>query len=545
MKTAKKLLAIVLACVLALTALSVPAFAAEEVTSDIEQSFYQVVDKLVVSVLKVLNFFIPGINWTSKWPTTDNYQTPDGFYSGEKYFDYEMTDESVWSCGYAYASLLKDVNLNDLPIYDGTYYMAGTLEVMNGRVPTQVYDDQGVTVYALSDGTSGTVVHAVIDGYGLARGDVLEIRNRLADFAKENNIISINVSVLHQHSAIDILGMGAPLLPALLSNPIKSILGFDTTELIGGKNNNFMTNMYDVVAQAIKAAVNDMTEGTLSYGYVNAAEYIHDKREPIVIDENLNRFRFVPYDKNENEIWLVDAGIHCVGLGAGPDIITADFPYYLKEYINNQTGADVVYIQGAELAITTDYTLITEGEGKDQERIRAYGKALGDLVISIDNDIELDPVLNITITETRVEADNQILILAVREGLLNSVVEKDGLGYNVISEVGYMELGSEYTVGIVMAPGEISPEIIWGGVTTAEDSWMGTSWDYKALADMTGADKVICYGLINDQIGYILPDNDYRSMFTENEEINAVSKISGSTVAEAFAQLVGTAKRFV
>ena len=540
MKNAKKLLAIFLACVLALTALSVPAFAAEEVTSDIEQSFYQVVDKLVVSVLKVLNFFIPGINWTTKWPTTANYQTPDGFYSGEDVFDYDVTDDSVWSCGYAYASLLEG-----LDIYDGTYYMAGTLEVMNGRVPTQVFDDQGVTVYALSDGTSGIVVHAVIDGYGLARGDVLEIRNRLADFAKENDIIAINVSVLHQHSGIDILGMGAPLLPALLSNPFKSMLGFDTTELIGGKNTTFMTNMYNVVANAVKAAVNDMTEGTLSYGYVDADEFIYDKREPIVLDTNLNRFRFVPYDKNENEIWLVEAGIHCVGMGAGPDIITADFPYYLKEYINAETGADVAYIQGAELAITTDYTNITAGEGKDKERIKAYGESLGALVISINNDIELDPVLNITITETTVKADNQILILAVREGLLNSVVEKDGLGFNVISEVGYMELGSEYTVGVVMAPGEIAPEIIWGGATTAADSWMGTSWDYDSLADMAGADKVICFGLMNDQIGYILPDNDYRSMFTENEEINAVSKTAGSTVASAFAELVDAVKRFV
>lgn len=539
MKTAKKLLAIILACVLALTALSVPAFAAEEVNSSIEQSFYQVVDKLVVSVLKVLNFFIPGINWTNKWPTTATYQTPDGFYAGENSFDYDVTEESVWSCGYSYASLLEG-----LDIKDGSYYMAGTLEPIAGRVPTDVFDDQGVTVYAISDGTSGIVVHAVIDGYGLARGDVLEIRNRLADFAKENNIIAINVSVLHQHSAIDILGMGAPLVPALFTNPIKSILGFDTTELVGGKNTTFMTNMYNVVAEAVKAAVNDMTEGTLSYGYVNAAEYIHDKREPIVIDENLNRFRFVPYDKAQNEIWLVEAGIHCVGLGAGPDIITADFPYYLKEYIKAETGADVAYIQGAELAITTDYELITEGEGKDQDRIRAYGKALGDLVVSIDNDIELDPVLNIAITETRVEADNQILILAVREGLLNSVVEKDCLGYNVVSEVGYMELGSEYTVGVVMAPGEISPEIIWGGATTAENSWMGTSWDYDALADVANADKVLCFGLMNDQIGYILCDNDYRSMFTENEEINAVSKTAGSTVANAFAELVDEVKRF-
>lgn len=537
MKTAKKILAVALACIMVMLTMAVPAFATTESNSEAENAFYMVVDKLLTAVLKVLNFFIPGINWTNKWPTTDNYESPDGFYSGEESFNYEVSDDAVWSVGYSYASLLEG-----LEIFDGTYYMAGTLEVISGRVPTELYDDQGVTVYAISDGVSGTVVHAVIDGYGIARGDVLAIRNLLADFAAENGIIAINVSVLHQHSCIDILGMGAPLLPALLANPTLTTLGlFDS--VIGGKNTTFMNNMYNVVAQAIKDAVADMTEGSLYYGYINAKDYIHDKREPIVFDENLTRLRFVPDDATENEIWLVEAGIHCVGLGAGPDIITADFPYYLKDYINDQTGADVVYIQGAELALTTDYTLIkTEESGKSKERIKAYGEALGDLVISIDNDVELDPVLNIAITEVRVDADNQVLTLAVREGLLNSVVEKDCLGYNVVSEVGYMELGNDYTVGIVMAPGEIAPEIIWGGATTAEDSWLGTSWDYAPLADIAGADTVICYGLINDQIGYILCDNDYRSMFTENEEINAVSPNSGSAVATAFNELITAVK---
>ncbi len=139
-----------------------------------------------------------------------------------------------------------------------------------------------------------------------------------------------------------------------------------------------------------------------------------------------------------------------------------------------------------------------------------------------------------------VKAENQILILAVREGLINSVVAKDGLGFTIITEIGYMELGNK--VGVFFAPGEISPEIFWGNATTAEKSWTGESWDYAPLAETAGMDTVLCFGLCNDQIGYILTDNDVRSIFTENEEVNASSYHAASTLTEAYEELIASVK---
>ncbi|HOD01833.1 MAG TPA: hypothetical protein PKN28_00690, partial [Clostridiales bacterium] len=49
--------------------------------------------------------------------------------------------------------------------------------------------------------------------------------------------------------------------------------------------------------------------------------------------------------------------------------------------------------------------------------------------------------------------------------------------------------------------------------------------------------KLIVYGLMNDEVGYILTDNDYRSLFTENEEINSSSDKAGSSVMEVFMAL--------
>ena len=454
MKHAKKIIALLLAAVMVLMASAVPALAASKLdpsegpTQKAESILYRILDKLIDILVKTLNMLIPGLNWTGRWPTAKNY-SPQYFYEGDAAFDTEVQPEARWSAGFSTASLIEG-----LDIMNGEYYMAGTLEPFNGRVPVEVIDDMAVCAYALSDGVSGTVVQAVIDGYGLARGDVLEIRKLVDDFAKANDVISINVSVLHQHSCIDILGMGAPLVPAVFTNPAYSLLNKDTDDFVGGKNPSFMKHLYEVTARTITEAVESMTEGQLYYGYADVSDYIKDKRDPQVFDPNMSRFRFVP-DGDADEIWICEAGIHCVGLGAGPDRITSDFPYYLKQYVKENAGADVVYVNGAELALTADYALIDVEETEINTRMKAMGETLGQKIIDIDNDQPLDPVLNIAHKEVAVKAENQILILAVREGLINSVVAKDGLGFTLITEIGYMELGNK--VGVFFAPGELSP----------------------------------------------------------------------------------------
>ena len=539
MKHAKKIIALLLAAVMVLMASAVPALAASKLdpsegpAQKAESILYRILDKLIDILVKTLNMLIPGLNWTGRWPTAKNY-SPQYFYEGEAAFDTEVQPEARWSAGFSTASLIEG-----LDIMNGEYYMAGTLEPFNGRVPVEVIDDMAVCAYALSDGVSGTVVQAVIDGYGLARGDVLEIRKLVDDFAKANDVISINVSVLHQHSCIDILGMGAPLVPAVFTNPAYSLLNKDTDDFVGGKNPSFMKHLYEVTARTITEAVESMTEGQLYYGYVDVSDYIKDKRDPQVFDPNMSRFRFVP-DGDADEIWICEAGIHCVGLGAGPDRITSDFPYSLKQYVKENAGADVVYVNGAELALTADYALIDVEETEINTRMKAMGETLGQKIIDIDNDQPLDPVLNIAHKEVAVKAENQILILAVREGLINSVVAKDGLGFTLITEIGYMELGNK--VGVFFAPGELSPEVIWGGATTPDKSWTGDSWDYAPLAETAGVETALCFGLCNDQIGYILTDNDVRSIFTENEEINASSYHSASTLTESFESLLAAVK---
>ncbi|MBQ7861067.1 MAG: hypothetical protein IJ349_02550 [Clostridia bacterium] len=541
MKTAKKIIALMLTFVLVALTVVVPASAASKVDPSegpmqkFEATMYMLLDKFVMVVGKVLNKVIPGLDWGKTWQNYDDYQSPDSFYKGEDKFETEVQSGSVWSAGYAYGSLLEG-----LDILSGEYNMAGSLQTFSGHKPTEVLDDQGVNVYAISDGVSGIVVQAVVDGYGLARGDVLKIREKLASFAAEKGIISINISTLHQHSLIDTLGMGVALIPALMLNPGMNAVGIDKSELTSGKTDKFMNNLYEVVTSSIIEAVNDMEEGSLYYGSADASDLMHDKRKPDVFDGEIHRFRFDPYNEASDEIWLCEAGIHCTGYSGDSTAISSDFPYYFKEYVKETTGADVVYVQGAELAIGDDRdTIKNVGSGKNA-RVKGYGIELAKRAIAIDEEEKLAPVLNIRLTEVALTADNPVHILAVREGIVDSVVTKNGGDFTVITEVGYMELGNK--VGIAMIPGEIAPEILWGGAVSKDASWTKTSWDYAPMKDTAGVEKLICFGLNNDQIGYILTDNDIRSMFTENEEINAASVKAGSVITSAFESIVAAVK---
>ena len=366
----------------------------------------------------------------------------------------------------------------------------------------------------------------------------------MAEFAEKYNIVAINVSVLHQHSCIDTLGMNVPLAQALLFNTGNAAAGGIIEDLKVEKNQEFMENLYAKTVLSMKRAVNAMKPGELYYGYANIEELIYDKRDPQAFDPNINRLRFVPEDGSP-ETWVLEAGIHCTMLGAGPDELTADFPYYIERAIKTSDyGANVVYVQGAELAITSDCDTLNLPEDMDGiDRMIAYGEAIAERVMAIDNDVALDPILNIKMAEVRLDVTNEILTLAAREDVLNPVIVKTEEDYQMITEIGYMELGKE--VAIFICPGEFEPALIYGGPESGDASWSGEEWGYAPLKDLTACENVMVFGLSNDQAGYVLRDNEYHSMFTENEEINVICDTAGSAFVNAFTDLVASTKAAV
>ena len=536
MSKSKKIIAIVLALILAFSVMAVPASALSLDSlsnlggGSLENILYMVLEKLMNIVLTFLNKYWPG--YQDRWDTVEDYAA-ENFFPGEEKFETEIADGAQWKAGYSGDSLLTG-----LDILGGDFWLAGTLEPIAGRVPVEILDDQRVRVFALSDGVSGTVVYAAIDGFGFARGDVEEIRARFAEFAKKNDVISVNVSVLHQHSCIDTLGMNVPLVPALIVNTGNAAADGILDDYMITKNKEFMENLYNKTVNCMKKAVRNLKAGDLYYGSADITELVHDKREPSVAENEINRLRFVPEDGSA-ETWILEAAIHPTSFGAGPDFVTADFPYYVEKSINENDFANVVYIQGDELAITSDKSTTNVSDDR-LENVTAYGNEIANRVRNISNEEKLDPVLNVAHREVELSVDNQILTLATREGIISAIIAKDGDGYVMKTEIGYMELGNN--VAVFLVPGEADPVIFKGGATSADASWTGDTWDYAPLQEFTDCEHYMVCGLCNDQAGYILTDNEYHTLFTENEEVNIVSRTSGSTITNAFIELITDVK---
>lgn len=498
------------------------------------KSLYKLADQIIDALVKGINKNIPSVKFEQK----ENF-TSEMFFEGMEDYLSTPASNAVWSLGYGSASLQTG---NEL---DGKHYVGGSLSFPKTKAATAIYDDQRVRVIAINDGSGrGTLIFAVIDGFGISSTDVRGIRKELADFAKANNIVGINISVLHQHSCVDTFGMNGDLVKMIFTNPalnrINNTFGTDY-KLLNGQNASFMKHLYDVTVDSVKEAVNSMTTGKMYYSEIEAGEYIRDKREPMVFDSKIHRFRFVP-DNGTKETWLCNMAIHAVGNGAAGTEITGDYPYYIEQEVN-KAGANFIQIQGAELAISSKHDSLNLPEGTPRlESLKIYGTTLGKLIVeSNEAETEVAPLLNYRMKEYYVPVTNQILEFAGRLGALtNTVVATDDSNnvLEVATELGYLEIGTKLAVAII--PGELEPAIAYGGYLDADHSWTGTDFDYPSLQDIVGTDKeLLVFGLMNDQIGYILEDNDYSSILSGvNEEIVATGNLAGSTTINAFEELI-------
>ncbi len=526
----KRLIAIILSVAMLLSATSLPVLAADEYSSSdialntIGEKAIQGLVGIIAALIKAPNTWLPEDKY---FETTERYDTATEFI--------DEAQDKYWSLGYASASIKTGKELE--------CYVGGSLSVTK-KLATEVRDDQKVRTVAISDGR-GIHVFAALDAFGFASSEVYKVRDMLADYAKENNIVSINISTLHQHSCVDTFGMNGDLVAALFLSPVRNILGIKNPS---GQNEAFMNNLYEKIIGTVKTAVENMEEGDLYYGSVDASEYIRDKRDPQVIDPNINRFRFVPNDGSK-ETWIVNAGIHCVGLGAGPTTVSGDYPYYMEKYINETADANFIMIQGAELAISSEYgenleadpAVLAEYNDEGYARTATYGKKLGALTCSIEDSQKVEPIFNYATKTYLIPTENNILILAGKGGLLTNTVVKTGfLKYSVVSEVGYAEFGKD--IAVVIAGGELAPEIAFGNATTAEESWSGESWDYEPIKDNVNGKTLLVFGITNDQTGYMLTDNSWRSFLCENEEIVTPGPAAGSSFTTAFYSLLNSVR---
>ena len=501
---------------------------------------------IIDGVIKLMGFMIP----TPDYPTVEEYFASDSenFYVGTENFIDDAADGAKWSLGFGKESLVPD------DLIDGSkkYYTGGYFtQKVDG-----VFDDQKAVAIALNDGSGrGTTVFASIDGIGVNNGDIREIRamaeQKLKAKGIDSDINAININATHCHTVIDTQGIGLDLLG-------KIFLAF-----FGGANRSmdtdFLEVMIDRTSDAIVEAYINSEPGSLYYfetvgmgrddenGLYSDDEYSYILNKRYYTEGYQNRFacfKFVPDNENSAGTILANIGAHPTVVDESTSLLSADFPAYMEEKINDE-GMNFMFIQGAQAPVSVDKweempesaddveAKITENPtAEDYKTAIHIGYEYARLILEAQkNAEEVEPILNVKMTEYVVKLETGLFAFGATEGFIGTTTVEDSsseTGYSIITEAGYIEIGKN--IVLLTAPGEIVPQLIYGNVVSAEDSYRGTEWTCDITANLLPNEKtVLVMGLCNDAIGYILPDNDYAHFITDTVwDIDGADKIFGT-----------------
>ncbi len=547
---------------------------------------YTYLELVFMTILNCLAVPAPVANTT--FVDADKYDSPD-FMPGHETF-INSNPNGVWSLGYDQSSLVPD------DVLDRPYYLGGyLLQNFPSNTVEEVLDDMNVYTVVMDDGSGrGKVAFCTIECIGISNKDIRDIRNLLKDFAKENNIVSINVTATHCHSEIDTMGLWNPFFLKMANNTLAALTNQLIFKTKPGPDEQFMNLLKERTAQSIKDATKSMEEGKLYFSQKDCAEYFSDDRDPTGYDGNLYVLRFDPAKDGVDETLIVNEPAHPYITGLKTDEssgkqLSGDYTAAMNQVLGEH-GFNFMPIIGATLGIYSDRGPTNDDVDLPERWMQAdrYGKELAYIVMSmtkteeeikaspyvkdnekLQNEIanggehyslwyedwepveetEVEPILNVAAKEVIITVENPVLMLVGKMGLVNHRILDNGDGtYSTPTEVGYAEFGTN--IKVAMMPGEISPELIYGGVTMdAENSFSGCDFPGKSCAEALGTtedDVLLCFGLCNDEIGYILNDNDYCMIFFDDmepfgdhyQETIAFSRSSGSSLMAAFEELI-------
>lgn len=540
-KTVKIFMAFLLTACILLSPASV--FASDSQSSD---------NSAIVAASKFVNTIINGALTFASWlfPKAD-YMTADeflnggseNFYEGTADFIDEPVENAKWSLGFGKASIVPE-NLAD-----------GSKEYYTGGYFTQkisgVYDDQGVNAIALSDGSGrGTAIFAAIDGIGVGNADIREIRaavaEKLAEKNIKNDIIAININSTHCHTVIDTQGFNLDLILRIFNNIFSWLPGIDPVRSI---DEEFLEVMIDGASDAIVDAYLSKTEGKLYYFETASIgrddeknlytddeySYLTNKRYGEGYQHVIACFKFVPDDSSIAPTVFTNFGAHPTTIDRATSLLSADFPHYIEKSVN-ESGMNFLFLQGAQSPISVKKNNVeneevlakvaAEAEGDSNAANYQSAKSLGyefaRLILEASADAkEVEPMLNIDMEECTVKLDKGLFYLAADAQMLGFTTVFDSSspsGYSLITEVGYIEIGKNITM--LTVPGELIPQLVYGNVITAEDSYLGKEWELEITSDIIKAknpdETILVMGLCNDAIGYIIPDNDYAPFIADS-----------------------------
>lgn len=394
-------------------------------------------------------------------------------------------------------------DLNNNGKFDA-FWIAG----MSNAKPAQgVHDDVWSRVMVMDDGKS-RIAMISMDAIGFLHGDVIDIRNRIP---KELNIDYTLISSTHTHESNDLVGIWG-------ENVFNS-----------GVNPEMMEYVKAQTVAAIVEAANRLRPAKLVFAEDLSGRdsvLMKDTRKPIVKATGIHLMQVLDAETDQTLGTIINWSNHPETLWSQNLLISSDFPHYVREGIEKGVyngdklmqdglGGVAIYFSGAigglmaphpSIAISDPFTGTPYSEPTYEKT-----KALGDHIalmsleaLKTKGDTLASSSISVRAKTIIAPLDNTMFKIASGIGLL-----KMGMPayFKTRTEVGAIRIGPAMFLSI---PGEIYPEIVFGGVEAPE----GREFDIQPIETPPLQDFIrdrykFYLGLSNDEIGYIIPKSEW------------------------------------
>ena len=374
-----------------------------------------------------------------------------------------------------------------------------------------------------------TIAIVSIDSIGITNERYITIRKMIHE--ANPDIDHVAFSATHSHEAPDTMGIWSY---SLLWRSL-----FDE---------GYMRMLQEKTRDAVLEAVANLkpADTVIAAGYVPEENFIRDSREPKVMVHQLPLAWFKEKGTENTIAVLTSWGMHPEAMGSENLYISSDFVHYFREAMEKGLegpdafegfGGKCVFFTGPVGGLMTQLSIeIKDRYGnawKDSsiEKAQAQGENLAIIAAQALRSEEAR-----TMTESQVAVSAKTFFLTMgwpfKAALYLGIVHPGIFNGQAKSEINALRIGE---IEIVTTPGEIYPEIVFGGVENPEGA------DFKIepvevppfFAAMKGALKMN-FNLANDEIGYIVPKSQwdqkppytygrdkapYGEMYTGNPEV--------------------------
>lgn len=438
-----------------------------------------------------------------------------------------------------------------------------------GRRPSGVHDPLYARVVVLSDGKL-TLAIVGLDLLGFYRNDVQDLRS-LSGFDQPGRYLF--AASTHDHSGPDTLGLWGPMIG------------------VSGVNMRYHQAIKRKIAATVKRLAAELEPARLSAAQtvVDPRGLCRDSRDPVVINPYLAEVS-ITKPSGKAIATIVNWSCHAEVLGPSNRLITADFPGPLCSRVEEKTGGECVFLNGTIGGLLTPdvkppqenfYGAYRLGAAVADRALAAAAKPVAPpsssaklavrsvlVKVPVENSRYLLFLPALTFGHRIYDAQGDRLTqrrawLLALEHLLGRLKPQD-LPL-VHSEVSVLDLGPARFLGI---PAELFPELAIGGYDgryrfghplihpdnpNPPDLSRAPKGPY--LRELIKAPVEGIVGLANDELGYVVPNYDFKVQRTLSmlprlpgnhyEETNSIGPSQTKILVDAAAALLspGKAKR--